>query len=106
MSDSPSYLIAVETSTSIAEGTGSVDPEQWYAGHAEEVRRIAGVVRVERYWSHGEDESTHLALYHVTASPEVMSERFADAKAQGQLSSSPFPNRTMRSYRLRSVLAD
>lgn len=103
---SPTHLIVVEIS--IAPQSGGVDPEEWYAEHAEQARRIPGVVRVERYWSEdGEaDGRRHLALYHVSDSPRVMAGRSEDAKNRGQLSSSPFPDRTMRSYRLYSVLAD
>lgn len=102
---SPTHLIAVETS--IAPQADSVDPEEWYAEHTEHVRRIPGVVRVERYWSEEDPgRSRHLALYHLTERSDVMSDRFARAKAEGRLTSSQFPDRVMHSYRLHSVLAD
>jgi hypothetical protein len=98
------YLIVVDTAVETGTDPGNV--EEWYAGHAQQVSRIAGVTKVERYWSTADDGdgSHHLALYHVEDPPPVMAERFARAKADGRLTGAAFPSRTQHSYRLQSVV--
>ena len=98
------YVIVVDTVVDVSAGPEGV--EEWYARHAEQVSEIAGVTRVERYWSVAEDEDDprHLALYHVEEPPSVMAQRFAQAKSDGRLTASPFPSRTQRGYRLQSVV--
>jgi hypothetical protein len=103
------YVIVVDTAADA--GTGPDRLEEWYARHAEQVSAIAGVTRVERYWSVAsdgddgdEDDARHLALYHVEEPPSVMAQRFAQAKSDGRLAGSPFPARTQRGYRLHSVV--
>ena len=97
------YVVTVEMV--VEPELATTEPEQWYAHHAEQVSRIPGVTKVERYWSVDEEGAPrHLALYHVTEPPAVMALRFAQAKEEGRLSGSPFASRIQRGYRLQSVL--